>query len=91
MLKVLYENLFTFSFVTMVSASASSGVTYGFQSGNEDGRFYINPHSGVVSLSGSLDRETRDSHELVVSCVTTEGLQATSQLTVRVLDVNDNR
>ena len=75
----------------MVTASASSGLTYNFQSGNTGDQFYINPHSGVVSLATSLDRERRSEYQLVVSCVSTEGMEARSRVIVHVTDVNDNR
>ena len=39
---------------------------YIFPRFNRDGLFSIDPDTGIISLSGSLDRETAASHELVV-------------------------
>ena len=75
----------------MITASASSGVTYSFGSGNSGERFRLNPHSGVISLAENLDREQQEDYHLVVLCISTEGMQATSRVTVHVTDVNDNR
>jgi len=75
----------------MLSASASSGITYSFSSGNVGEKFHLNPHSGVISLAEDLDREQKEIYHLVVTCISTEGMQATSRVTVHVADINDNR
>lgn len=60
---------------------------------DRDGYFAVDRHTGVVTVNRPLDYETRDTHELVVVARDRGGqpLEATAFVTVRVLDVNDNR
>uniref|UniRef100_A0AAR5P542 Cadherin domain-containing protein n=2 Tax=Dendroctonus ponderosae TaxID=77166 RepID=A0AAR5P542_DENPD len=54
--------------------------------------FGIFPNSGWLYLNGTLDRESKDSYNLVVAAKD-NGLPsqtATSQVTIEVLDINDN-
>ncbi|XP_061155879.1 protocadherin Fat 3 [Syngnathus typhle] len=59
-----------------------------------DGFFSIDPVSGVVVLEKPLDRESQDSYRLRVRATDQAGLQGALfsqvELTVLVLDVNDN-
>lgn len=59
-----------------------------------DGVFSINPFSGVVILEKSLDREIQDSYRVRVQAADQTGaassLSTQVDLTVMVLDVNDN-
>uniref|UniRef100_A0A8C4ZNB4 FAT atypical cadherin 3b n=1 Tax=Gadus morhua TaxID=8049 RepID=A0A8C4ZNB4_GADMO len=57
-----------------------------------DGVFSIEPVSGVLVLERTLDRETQDSYQLRVQATDQAGQPGAlaSQLTVLVLDVNDN-
>ncbi|KAF7286531.1 hypothetical protein GWI33_004934 [Rhynchophorus ferrugineus] len=54
--------------------------------------FGIFPNSGWLYLKGNLDRETKDHYNLVVAAKDNglPPLTATSQVTVEVVDVNDN-
>ncbi|XP_076815367.1 protocadherin Fat 1-like isoform X2 [Clavelina lepadiformis] len=80
------------SFVAMLTATAPSGVTYNVTSvDDDDDSFIINPHSGVVSLQGKLDREEVTSYELLVTAINSEGKSSTAHIEVNVMDVNDNR
>uniref|UniRef100_H2ZGK9 Uncharacterized protein n=1 Tax=Ciona savignyi TaxID=51511 RepID=H2ZGK9_CIOSA len=88
----LAENLAIGSYVATAKASAPSGVSYDISIVDDDeGTFSINPHSGVVSLAGALDREATSSYMLIVTSVSTEGTSASASITVDVQDVNDNR
>ncbi|KAJ8335644.1 hypothetical protein SKAU_G00389860 [Synaphobranchus kaupii] len=68
----------------------SSVVTYGFvEQGSGDGRFDIDPFTGVIALTQSLDREERSHYTLRVRA--SDSLHRTeADVTVKVLDVNDN-
>ena len=73
-----------------VQASSSSGfLTYAIVNGNDEGLFYINPDSGTVSLSGTLDHETQTQHALIVRAADDMNRQSSVLLLVQVLDVND--
>ena len=89
MLVLFLKNLF--SFVTKVVARAPSSVTYDISSGNTEQKFFINPHSGVVSLVESLDRESQPIYNLTVSSVGFEGKKSLALVTIHVTDINDNR
>ncbi len=76
-----------------------SDITFSFVSGNEEDRFEIDPSSGVVTVSMSIDREEEDSYVLVVQAQNvipssdTSGSQplfATTTLNVTVEDDNDH-
>ncbi len=56
---------------------------------NDGGRFSINSSSGALSTAVELDRETQDSHSIVVR-VSDGELSSTQGMTIRVLDINDN-
>ncbi|XP_050442855.1 fat-like cadherin-related tumor suppressor homolog isoform X2 [Adelges cooleyi] len=57
-----------------------------------DNRFIISPDSGIVTLAKKLDRETCEMYNISVKAVDhgTPPLSGLAQLTVIVLDVNDN-
>nr|XP_032805504.1 protocadherin-15 isoform X2 [Petromyzon marinus]XP_032805505.1 protocadherin-15 isoform X2 [Petromyzon marinus]XP_032805507.1 protocadherin-15 isoform X2 [Petromyzon marinus]XP_032805508.1 protocadherin-15 isoform X2 [Petromyzon marinus] len=66
-------------------------IVYSIKSGNPDGAFYLNSSTGILSLWKSLDRETRDQYQLILTA--SDGHpNGTSTATVAVLvtDVNDN-
>ncbi|CAJ1052822.1 cadherin-23-like [Xyrichtys novacula] len=57
-----------------------------------EGRFSIDPLSGMVSVAGELDRETRAEYELLVMAedLGRPAKSATASLLVQVSDINDN-
>uniref|UniRef100_A0A087XD96 Cadherin domain-containing protein n=1 Tax=Poecilia formosa TaxID=48698 RepID=A0A087XD96_POEFO len=57
-----------------------------------DGRFFIDPVSGMVSLAAALDRETTAAYELLVVAEDQgrPARSATATLAIQVTDVNDN-
>ncbi|XP_058504924.1 protocadherin Fat 2 isoform X2 [Solea solea] len=92
----LPESLAVGSEVLSVSALSSDGsgpnpVVYQIVSGNEDGRFLLDPRTGLLSLNAPLDFEVSRAYYLSV-----EGSRGKSSLTditmviVNVTDVNDN-
>ena len=58
-------------------------------SGTQAEDFEINPSNGVITLAQSLDHEVRPSYDLTVS-VSDGVFPSSAQLTVTVLDENDN-
>ncbi|XP_032418046.1 protocadherin Fat 4-like [Xiphophorus hellerii] len=57
-----------------------------------EGRFFIDPVSGMVSLAGALDRETTAAYELLVVAEDQgrPARSATATLALQVTDINDN-
>ncbi|XP_014894869.1 protein dachsous-like [Poecilia latipinna] len=57
-----------------------------------DGRFFIDPVSGMVSLAAALDRETTAAYELLVVAEDQgrPARSATATLAIQVTDANDN-
>lgn len=44
-------------------------IRYELLDGNQDGRFHLQPDTGLLQLNASLDREQRDLYELVVKAI----------------------
>jgi len=76
------------------SAGVNSRVYYSWvqDDGGVSPPFTINPDSGVVTLSGRLDREKTSTYSLLVAARDggTPSLTSSATVTVLVLDVNDN-
>ncbi|GBP81327.1 Fat-like cadherin-related tumor suppressor homolog [Eumeta japonica] len=70
----------------------SGRVIYSIERGNENTHFIIDPDTGYVSVTATLDRETRDFYELIVRADDrgVPALHSTAVLRIRVTDVNDN-
>lgn len=63
-----------------------------FSNGSRDDHFGIQPNTGWVYLTKSLDRETTSSHRMTITA-TDNGippLSTTTRLVVNVIDSNDN-
>ncbi|XP_046571396.1 cadherin-23-like, partial [Haliotis rubra] len=72
---------------------SNSVLSFSITLGNADNKFWIDPTLGTVVLQAALDRETTDTYSLTVEVADGTGAgsrTATTQLTVLVLDVNDN-
>uniref|UniRef100_A0A667XAH2 Cadherin domain-containing protein n=1 Tax=Myripristis murdjan TaxID=586833 RepID=A0A667XAH2_9TELE len=90
---VIAENLPAGYMVTQVTANdvdLSSTITYSFADNSSvDGCFAIDRYTGVVTLTQALDYEEQTEHKLRVWA--SDSLhQTTGDVTVQVLDVNDN-
>ncbi len=63
--------------------------------GNSEGVFSLNPESGALVTADTLDRETTSSYLLSVQAEDSLGrdnaLSSVTQLSITILDVNDNR
>ncbi|KAJ7336041.1 hypothetical protein OS493_013416 [Desmophyllum pertusum] len=68
-------------------------VSYRITAGNDDDTFDIGNGTGVVTVSGVVDRERRDSYSLTVTASDLGNPPNSSsvQLLITVMDVNDNR
>lgn len=53
------------------------------------GRFAIDPNTGVVSVAGSIDRESAASHLITVRATSADGSFSTSDFTIAVNDVDE--
>ncbi|BES91153.1 Laminin G domain [Nesidiocoris tenuis] len=96
MTAMVVENTPIGSVVTMVHAAdpdlaSSAKVKYSLLDSIK-GKFKIDSKSGLIQLMGTVDREERDSYNLVVraSDKMAPELYSDARLTVTVLDVNDN-
>ncbi|KAG7458772.1 hypothetical protein MATL_G00224240 [Megalops atlanticus] len=91
---VIAENLPAGYVVTQVAANdvdLSSTVTYSFtEQGNGGGRFTIDPYTGVITLTQTLDREEEGSLYTLKVQASDSVHQTEAEVTVEVLDVNDN-
>jgi len=83
---------------TIITISAydpdgNSSILYSIVDGNYSSLFSIGKVTGDLILSGSLDRETEDTYQLVIAAVDSgilPFLTENLQLDITVLDVNDN-
>ncbi|MCA9063581.1 MAG: cadherin domain-containing protein, partial [Planctomycetaceae bacterium] len=77
-----------------VTVSAQDGdasnntVTYSLDN-SAGGRFAVNSSSGVVTVAGSLDRETAASYDITVRATSSDGSSATATFTIAITDVNE--
>ena len=70
-------------------------ISYSFLSGNDEGRFSIDSATGSVVLVSGLDREDKDTYDLVIIAldsdpVLSDRLNDTLPIRISVEDVNDN-
>ncbi|KAM7398079.1 hypothetical protein PAMA_006109 [Pampus argenteus] len=84
------ENSTVGTYVTTVSALSRSALIYDITRGNEDHCFFINHHTGVISMRKLLDFEQTTSYFLVVHALSMAGVEASTTVIVQVGDVNDN-
>lgn len=80
--------------VVGITASASDAdattntVTYSLMD-NAGGRFAIDANTGVVTVAGTIDRETAASYDVTVRATSADGSTADSNFNISVTDVND--
>ncbi|KAM7374399.1 hypothetical protein PAMP_007056 [Pampus punctatissimus] len=86
----IMENSTVGTYVTTVSALSRSALIYDITRGNEDHCFFINHHTGVISMRKLLDFEQTTSYFLVVHALSMAGVEASTTVIVQVGDVNDN-
>ena len=74
-------------------AGTNAIITFAIASGNDEGRFAIGAATGVITTAKELDFENATQYLLVVSATdggTPTPRQATTTVTVTILDANDN-
>ena len=64
-------------------------LTFTITEGNTNSAFAINASSGVITVAGTLDRETTSTYTLTVRASDDESLSGTANFTVNVTDVNE--
>ncbi|MEQ1829467.1 MAG: DUF2341 domain-containing protein, partial [Pirellula sp.] len=69
-------------------ADTSDAITYSLDD-DAVGRFTINATSGVVSVSGAINREASASHNIVVRATSSDSTFSTATFTIIVGDVNE--
>uniref|UniRef100_A0A8I3PIG2 Protocadherin Fat 3 n=1 Tax=Canis lupus familiaris TaxID=9615 RepID=A0A8I3PIG2_CANLF len=79
-------------FATSKDIGTNAEITYLIRSGNEQGRFRINPKTGGISVSEGLDYELCKKFYLVVEAKDggTPALSAVATVSINLTDVNDN-
>ncbi|XP_075366275.1 protocadherin beta-4-like [Mycteria americana] len=77
---------------TDLDAGPNGDISYQFSQavGHRDSAFTIDPTSGEIKLTKSLDFEAAENHELSVRATDGGGLSAICKVLVEVVDVNDN-
>ena len=71
---------------------SNAAITYSIVGGNTDGKFRINANSGLVTTTGTLDREKKDRYQLTVRATDGGTPQMSGNVIVEVAvgDLNDN-
>ncbi|CAD7673136.1 unnamed protein product [Nyctereutes procyonoides] len=79
-------------FATSKDIGTNAEITYLIRSGNEQGRFRINPKTGGISVSEGLDYELCKKFYLVVEAKDggMPALSAVATVSINLTDVNDN-
>lgn len=89
--KIIPEDAATNTPVFTVSAKGPSGIKYLIDDrGNTNKKFKIAENTGLVSVAGPLDRESKSSYQLVVRAYTSNLAQEVTT-TINIGDVNDNK
>ncbi|XP_022252382.1 fat-like cadherin-related tumor suppressor homolog [Limulus polyphemus] len=87
----IYENVEIGTVVITVAAVSRSSVYYKIITGNEEKRFGVNPHSGVIFTMAELDYEKNSFYNLTIQATNLAGKNSCSTVIIHVLDYNDNR
>ncbi|XP_052077487.1 protein dachsous-like [Mytilus californianus] len=78
---------------TDLDSGINGHVMYSIAGGNDEGKFQINSQSGLLSIKSSLDREEKSQYILNLMA-RDEGVTpwtAYTSLTIKIVDVNDNK
>ncbi|XP_070819248.1 protocadherin gamma-A11-like isoform X21 [Chaetodon trifascialis] len=81
--------------ITVSATDADEGVngeiTYGFDHVSDENHFFsLNPKTGEVRVSGSIDYEKESSYEMQISAKDGLGLASYATLIIEITDINDN-
>ncbi|KAF7206514.1 protocadherin Fat 3-like [Nothobranchius furzeri] len=86
----IMENSKLGTHVITVSALSRSPLIYDIIRGNEEHRFSINHHTGVITTRKPPDFELITSYFLMLRALSMTGMEASATVTVQVVDINDN-
>ena len=77
--------------LSVIDPDLDNGLQFSIESGNDEGKFFVNPRGEVVLVS-SLDRETTESYTLIISVMDGANQSATNQtrVVITVSDINDH-
>ncbi|KAM4807688.1 protocadherin-23 [Rhinophrynus dorsalis] len=82
--------------IQVISSDSDSGlngqIDYSIAGGNENNAFSIDTRHGIISTNAILDREIKSSYRLVLQATDrgSPSLSTTCEVTVLVMDINDN-
>ncbi|XP_041800660.1 protocadherin beta-16-like [Chelmon rostratus] len=66
-------------------------ITFGFDHVSDENHFFsLNPETGEVKVSGSIDYEKESSYEMQISAKDGLGLASYATLIIEIIDINDN-
>lgn len=93
--KTLGSTVVTISATDSDKGSTHGDVRYAIKSGNNEGKFALNPSTGKLVVSGSLDRETTDEYLLTMTASDMLEGDVNAKTTeiafkISISDVNDN-
>ena len=86
----VYEDLPIGHFVMQVEARSQSSLHYEIVTGNEEGRFQINPSTGIIMTQRQLDFEQTRFYNMTVQVSNMLGKKAQVGVDIHILDINDN-
>ncbi|XP_041800659.1 protocadherin beta-16-like [Chelmon rostratus] len=81
--------------IAVIATDADEGmygeITYGFDHVLDENHFFsLNPETGEVKVSGSIDYEKESSYEMQISAKDGLGLASYATLIIEIIDINDN-
>ncbi|XP_065345647.1 fat-like cadherin-related tumor suppressor homolog isoform X4 [Cloeon dipterum] len=86
----IFENLPRGTFVIHLNARSTSSLIFEIVDGNANDMFFVNPSTGIVVTKKPLDYEKNKFYNITVEATNMAGVKAYCQVTVHVLDQNDN-
>ena len=86
----VYEDLPVGHFVMQVEARSQSSLHYELLKGNQEGRFQINPSTGIIMTQQPLNFEDTRFYNLTVQVSNMVGKKAETAVNIHILDINDN-
>ena len=78
---------------TDADEGSNANLTYSIQSGNDEGKFALDPSSGLLELAGTLNYDVTESYELVLLADDqgpTSGLTGSTTVVITVVNAEDS-
>ncbi len=88
---ITISELFTGNVMTVTGQDIdkNSILTYKIINGNSNDTFFINPSTGVITVSNRLDFESRKKYNLTLLVEDQDGRSSTSHVVINIKDAND--